>query len=106
MKKTKTTKRANRKPFVYYDTIRNQTRGGLSAPGVKQLRIGKYRVGIARAPRLDYYGNPVHTAWVYDADGNVLSSYRSNGSAELTVSTALKRCGVETKRKNAGKTRR
>lgn len=105
MKKNSTKQKA-RKPFVYYDTIRNQTRGGLTSPGEqKRMRIGKYKVSVERAQRLDRYGNPVHTASVYDDYGRLMSSYRSNGPVEHTVSGALRRIGVETKRKTIKKRR-
>lgn len=87
------------KPFVYYTTIWNSVGGGFSNPGEKRIcNVGKHKVLVERAERLDRNGNPVHTATVIKKNGSFGESYRSNGSATLVVSEALKRNGVDTKR--------
>ena len=99
--KCKTTKPSKaKKPFVNYSTIWNSVGGGLSNPGeVKICSVGKHKVVLQRADRLDRYGNPVHTATVINKDGSSGASYRSNGSATTIVSKALYKNGVDTKYK-------
>lgn len=93
-------KSADKKPYVYSSTIWKAVGGGFSNPGERRIvHVGKYKVMLSRAQRLDQYGNPVHTASVIRKDGTVGGTYRSNGSASLTVSRALEKEGVETKRK-------
>lgn len=89
----------SRKPYVKYNTIWNAVGGGLSNSGESRLcKVGKHKVLLSRSTYLDRYGNPIHTAAVINKDGQVVSSYRSNGSATLTVSRALKKSGIDTKR--------
>lgn len=88
-------------PYVYYDTISKSVRGGFSNPGERRIcNVGKHKVLVERADRLDRYGNPVHTATVINKNGRLGASYRSNGSAALVVSEALKRNGVDTKHRS------
>ena len=95
-------KRKKTKDFVYDTTVWNAAGGGFSNPGQsKVLRVGKHKVLLTRSQRLDYYGNPVHTATVSRPDGSFGPAFRSNGSASLTVSRALQRAGIETKKKHA-----
>ena len=87
------------KPYVKYKTIWNAVGGGLSNSGESRLcKVGKHKVLLSRSIYVDRYGNPIHTASVINKDGRVVSSYRSNGSATLTVSRALKKSGVDTKK--------
>ena len=84
--------------FVKRKTIWNAVGGGFSNPGQsKVFRIGKHKVLVTRSAKLDRYGNPVHTATYIRKDGSLGASYRSNGSATLTVSRALKKMGIDTK---------
>ena len=92
-------KSKKRKPFVFYSTIWKGVGGGLSNPGEQRVcKVGKYRVLLERSTRLDYFGNPVHTATLIKRDGTMGKSARSNGSATLVASNALKKNGIETKR--------
>lgn len=86
------------KPYVRYSTIWKNVGGGFSNPGEqKLLNVGKHKVVLSRSEKLDRYGNPVHTAFVVNKDGSTGKPYRSNGSASLVVSKALKNVGVSTK---------
>lgn len=90
-----------KRPYVYYDTISKSVRGGFSNPGERRIcNVGKHKVLVERADRLNRYGNPVHTATVIDKNGRLGASYRSSGNAALVVSEALKRNGVDTKRRS------
>ena len=83
-------KKEKRKPFVYYTTIWKNIGGGLSNPGESKVcKVGKYKLLLSRAQRLDYYGNPVHTASVISKDGSICGTYRGNGSASLIAEEAL-----------------
>lgn len=93
-------KNAKRKPYVYYTTIWKSVGGGLSNPGESKVcKVGKHKLLLSRAQRLDYYGNPVHTASVIYKDGSIGGTYRGNGSASLIAEKALQRSGVGVKRK-------
>lgn len=93
------TKSKKSAPFVRYNTIWKSVGGGFSNPGESKVcRVGKYKVLVSRADRLNKYGNPVHTATLINSDGSVGASYRSDGSATLVVSRALERNGIGTKR--------
>lgn len=86
------------KPYVRRSTIWKAVGGGFSNAGeAKVCKVGKYKVLVTRANKLDRYGNPVHTATVINKDGTVGSSYRANGNASLVVQEALRRSGVSTK---------
>ncbi|MGN0807606.1 MAG: hypothetical protein ACI4MN_04065 [Candidatus Coproplasma sp.] len=95
---SKPKKASAKKPYVKYSTIWNSVGGGFSNPGQsKIIKVGNHKVLLTRADKLDRYGNPVHTATVINEDGSLGKSYRSNGSATIVVSGALKKSGVETK---------
>lgn len=99
-------KNAKRKPFVYYTTIWKSVGGGLSNPGESKVcKVGKHKLLLSRAQRLDYYGNPVHTASVIYKNGSVGATCRSNGSATFTVEKALQRSGIDVKRSSPKKKR-
>lgn len=88
------------KPYVQYETIWKSVGGGLSSPGASKIcRVGKHKVLVQRDEKLDRNGNPVHTATVFNGQNKSVASARGNGSLTLTVSTALKKAGVETKHK-------
>ena len=88
-------------PYVNSSTIWKSVSGGFSNPGESKVcKVGKYKVLVSRGDRLDRYGNPVHTATLFNKDGSLGESYRSNGSASLVVSRALKRNGIDTKYPN------
>ena len=98
MVKSKTKKASTKKPYVKRDTIWKSVGGGLSNPGeTKICKVGQHKVLLTRADKLNRYGNPVHTATVINKDGSLGESFRSSGSATLTVSKALKKSGIETK---------
>ena len=87
-----------RKPYVRSSTVWNSVGGGFSNPGESKIfQVGKYKVLVSRAERLDRFGNPVHSATLINKDGSLGKSYKSNGSANFVVSKALKLNGVETK---------
>lgn len=93
-----------RKPFIFRDTIWKSVGGGLSNPGqTKVCKVGKHKILLTRANKLDKYGNPVHTATYINKDGTPGISVKSNGSATLCVSNLLKRKGIETKYKKPNK---
>ena len=95
------TKTAKQAPYVNSSTIWKSVGGGFSNPGeAKVCKVGKYKVLVSRGDRLDRYGNPVHTATLINKDGSLGASYKSNGSASLVVSRALKRNGIDTKYPN------
>lgn len=88
-------------PYVNSSTIWKSVGGGFSNPGESKVcKVGKYKVLVSRGDRLDRYGNPVHTATLINKDGSLGASYRSNGSASLVVSRALRRNGIDTKYSN------
>lgn len=88
------------KPFVYNSTIWKSVGGGFSNAGESRIfKVGKHKVLVTRAERLDYYGNPIHTAVVVCKDGTVGKACKTNGSATLAVSGALENVGVGTKYK-------
>ena len=85
-------------PFVRYNTIWKSVGGRFSNPGESKIcRVGKYKVLVSRADRLNKYGNPIHTATLINSDGSVGASYISDGAA-LVVSRAHERNGIGTKR--------
>lgn len=87
-----------RKPFVHYSTIWKNVGGGLSSPNASKVcKVGQHKILLTRSAKLDYYGNPVHTATYINKDGTSGIQYRSNGSATYTVSHLLKKKGIETK---------
>ncbi|MBQ8872864.1 MAG: hypothetical protein IJ032_02830 [Clostridia bacterium] len=89
---------AKSKHFVYRKTIWKNVGGGLSYGGQSKLcNVGGHKLLVERSKRLDKYGNPVHTVSVLDRDGSIVAFARSNGSATLTASKALKKVGIETK---------
>lgn len=89
-----------RKPYVQRATVWKAVGGGLNYPGEKKVcKVGRHKVLVERHERLDYYGNPVHTVSVLNRDGTVKAHYTSNGGADFTAEGALKRAGIETKRK-------
>lgn len=91
-------KKTQNRPYVKRSTIWNSVGGGFSNAGeAKVCKVGKHKVLLTRANRLDRYGNPVHTATVINKDGSMGKSYRGNGSATLIVSKALKKNGIDTK---------
>ncbi len=93
----KTTK--ERKPYVKYSTVWNSVGGGLNNPGESKLvKVGKHKILLSRAEKLDRYGNPVHTATLINKDGTVGASYRSNGHATFTTAAALNKNGIEVKK--------
>ena len=88
-----------RKPYVHFSTLWKSVGGGFSNPGESKIvRVGKHKMCVSRAGKLDRYGNPVHTATLIKADGSFGASYKSNGPAYLVASIALKRNGIDTKR--------
>lgn len=97
-KNKKTKQKPVKNPYVQRETIWKAVGGGFNNPGEsKVVSVGRHKVLLKRSEKLDKNGNPIHTATVLDKHGNTVSSYRSNGSATNVVSTALKKCGVETK---------
>lgn len=99
-------RKTKRKPFVHYSTIWKSVGGGFSNPGESKVcKVGKHKVLVSRADRLDYYGNPVHTATVIRKDGSMGATCRSNGSATFTVEKALQRSGIDVKRSSPKKKR-
>ena len=90
-----------RKPFMFYSTIWNSVGGGLSNPGqTKVCNVGKHKVILSRAEKLNSYGNPVHTATYVNKDGSMGVSVRGTGSATNLVSNLLKKKGIDTKHKS------
>ena len=87
-----------RKPYVFRSTIWNSVGGGFSNPGESKVcKVGKHKVLVSRANKLNKYGNPLHTATLIKKDGSLGKSYKSTGSATFVVSQALKRNGIDTK---------
>ena len=88
-----------KKPYVHRQTIWKSVGGGFSNPGESKIcKVGRHKVLVSRADRLDRYGNPIHTATLINKDGSLGKSYKSNGSATLTVSKALLLNGIDTKK--------
>lgn len=93
-------KKKKRKSYVFRDTIWKNVGGGLSYPNESKIcKVGKHKILLVRADKLNRYGNPVHTATIINKDGSPGLSYKSDGSATLVVSNLLKKKGVETKYK-------
>ncbi|MGN0824553.1 MAG: hypothetical protein ACI4MB_05755 [Candidatus Coproplasma sp.] len=91
-------KPAAKKPYINYRTIWNSVGGGFSNPGQsKVFKVGNHKVLLTRSDKLNSNGNPIHTATVINKDGSLGKPYRSDGSATLVVSGALKNIGVETR---------
>ena len=87
-----------KKPYVFRSTIWNSVGGGFSNPNESKVcKVGKHKVLLTRANKLDRYGNPVHSATLIKKYGSLGKSYKSNGSATYVVSKALKINGIETK---------
>lgn len=87
-----------KKKYVYRKTIWNKVGGGLSSPNEKKLvTIHGKKILIERAPRLNYYGNPVHTVSIINNNGQVIKSTKGAGSTTLLVSELLKKVGITTK---------
>jgi len=77
----------------------NSVGGGLNNPGKSKLvKVGKHKILLSRADKLDRYGNPVHTATLINKDGTFGESYRSNGSGTFTTAAALNKNGIEVKK--------
>lgn len=92
---------AKKEKYVRYQTITNATKGGLPSSGQsKVLRVGSNKVLLSRAEKLDKYGNPVYTASLIKNNGNVESSSKVVGNAELAIERALNKGGIDTKRPN------
>lgn len=86
------------KSFVFRSTIFKSVGGALSNPGESRVcKVGKHKVLVTRAERLDPYGNPIHTAAVIRKDGTVGKAAKTNGGATMAVSEALENVGVGTK---------
>lgn len=84
--------------YVKYGTIWKGVGGGLSNPNeAKICKVGKHKVLLTRSSKLNRNGNPVHTATYINKDGSLGKSHRSDGSATLVVSRALKKNGIDTK---------
>ena len=84
--------------FVKYSTIKKSVPGALSYPNQSfTCSVGKHKVSVTRASKLDRHGNPVYTANVLGSRGNVISSHRTNGNCHTAVSGALKKAGIKTK---------
>ena len=93
-------RKKKRKPFVHYSTIWNNVGGGLNYPNESKVcKVGKHKILLTRASKLDRYGNPVHTATLINKDGTTGLSARTNGTATLCVSNLLKKMGIDTKHK-------
>lgn len=91
-------KKKVKKPYVMDKTIQKNVGYGFSYPGESKVcKVGKYKVLVSRAERLDRYGNPVHTATLINKDGTLGASARGNGNASIIVSNVLKKNGVDTK---------
>ena len=84
--------------YVNYKTIFNSVGGALSNPNESKIcKIGKHKVFLTRLPKLNKYGNPVHSATYIHKDGSLGPTYKSVGSATLVVSGALRRVGIFTR---------
>lgn len=98
--KAKPTKSAKpKKPFVWYKTVWNSVMDVANKPGESAtVKVGKHKVKLERSENLNKYGNPVHTATVYNKDGSIASSYRGTGGQHLVTTNALHKAGIEVKR--------
>ena len=97
-KRRGTLKTKVKKPYVNYSTIWNSVGGGFSNPGESKIcKVGKYKVLVSRAERLDYYGNPVHSAVLINKDGTLGKSSKSNGAATNAVMRCFEKNGIDTK---------
>ncbi|MGN0796219.1 MAG: hypothetical protein ACI4MT_04635 [Christensenellales bacterium] len=89
-----------KKPYIMRETIWKSVGGGFSNPGEsKVMKVGKYKVLLSRSERLNYYGNPVHTATVINKDGTLGPSSRGDGTAAGIVCRALGKSGVDVRYK-------
>lgn len=92
-------RQSKKRPYVWKSTIWKSVGGGFSNSGESKVcRVGKHKVLLTRSERLNYYGNPIHTATLIKSDGSLGASYRGTGSATLVVSEMLKKNGIDTKR--------
>ena len=88
-----------KRPFVWYKTLWNSVMGVANSPGESAtVKVGKHKVKLQRSENLNKYGNPVHTATVYNKDGSIASSYRGTGGQHLVTTNALHKAGIEVKR--------
>ena len=84
--------------YVKYKTIWNSVGGGFSNPNESKVcKVGRHKVLVTRSDKLNRNGNPVHTATYINKDGSLGKSHRSDGSATLVVSRALKKNGIDTR---------
>lgn len=94
--KKKITKKQPKKPYVHYDTISKEVKGGLNYPSEKKVcKIGKHKVLLERNEYLDSMGNPVHQATYIERNGKLGRSASTNGAAEYAVSDCLRKNGIK-----------
>lgn len=93
------TAKPKRRPFVWYKTLWNSVMGVANSPGESAtVKVGKHKVKLQRSENLNKYGNPVHTATVYNKDGSIASSYRGTGGQHLVTTNALHKAGIDVKK--------
>ena len=87
--------------FVFAKTVWNSVGGGFSNPGEsKIIKVGKHKVLVSRANKLNKYGNPIHSATLVNSNGSLGKTYKSSGSATLVASECLKRNGIDVRYNN------
>lgn len=93
------TAKPKRRPFVWYKTVWNSVMKVANNPGESAtVNVGKHKVKLERSENLNKYGNPVHTATVYNKDGTIASSYRGTGGQHLVTTNALHKAGIDVKK--------
>lgn len=93
------TAKPKRRPFVWYKTVWNSVMKVANSPGESAtVKVGKHKVKLQRSENLNKYGNPVHTATVYNKDGSIASSYRGTGEQHLVTTIALHKAGIDVKK--------
>ena len=104
--KKSTVKKATRKVtkakkrFIFDKTISKSIRqNGLvpNYPNEKRTgKIGSFKVSVTRANRLNYYGNPVYSAYVEDTKTKK-TGYSKSDNHSVAISSAIKKTGVNIK---------
>lgn len=93
------TAKPKRRTFVWYKTLWNSVSGVANKPGESaNVKVGKHKVKLQRSKNLNKYGNPVHTATVYNKDGSIASTHTSDGGQANVTTAALYKAGIEVKR--------
>ena len=91
-----------KKDFIYYNTASKSVwKGGGYNPGESRVcKVGKHKVILTRAERLDRFGNPVYIGTVLKKDGSSGKPYKTNSSPTGAAIGALHGEGVLTKYSN------